>query len=90
MAENKYSDIVNNGWNKWAVYVIKELERLGDGQEDLNKDIGQIRTDIAQIRTNLETLKTELRIKSGIWGAIGGSIPVAIAIGVWIIQYLVG
>lgn len=85
-----------NGWAEWSRYVLKELERLGKGQEgfrielsqsrsELTKEIAQSRseltTELSQIRTELATLK----VKSGIWGAVGASIPVLIMLG---IQYL--
>jgi hypothetical protein len=49
--------------------VLKELENLGRVQEDIRKDITLIREEIAS-----------LKVKSGVWGLVGGMIPVAIAI----------
>lgn len=54
-----------NGWNAWGKHVLLELGRLNDKLESVDKTVGQVRIDIGQ-----------LKIKSGIFGAIGASIPV--------------
>jgi hypothetical protein len=58
-----------NGWGEYRKMVLKELENLGRVQEDIRKDITLIREEIAS-----------LKVKSGVWGLVGGMIPVAIAI----------
>ncbi len=63
-----------NGWNEWAKYVLKELERLNEGQKETNDQMQLLRTDVAM-----------LKVKAGIWGAVAGSIP---AIGTLIIALL--
>lgn len=61
---------VQNGWNEWSKYVLKELERLNTCQERIEHDIGTIKTEIAT-----------LKVRSGVWGGVAGLIP---AIGVLI------
>lgn len=64
-----------NGWNEWSKFVLKELERLNHCYENLNKTAGRIQTEIAM-----------LKVKSGIWGAIGGAIPVMIGLVIWLLR----
>ncbi len=55
-----------NGWSKEGLYVRKELERLSKGQESLFRKLNEINVQIAM-----------LKVKSGIWGAVGAMIPIA-------------
>ncbi len=32
----------SNGWHEWSKYVLKELERLNDEQEKINKKIDKL------------------------------------------------
>lgn len=50
----------DNGWKEWKNHVLSELQRLEP-----------IQTDITDIKVAIGKLK----VKSGIWGAIGGIIP---------------
>jgi len=60
---------VQDTWREWSRHVLAELKRLNEAQEDLNKDLQRISIDIAM-----------LNVKSGIWGLIGGLIPVAVMV----------
>lgn len=70
MAEERKGD---DGWNEWKRHVLAEMERLGDGQEKMDDKLKVIHTDIAT-----------LKVKAGIWGAIAGFIPSAIAV-IWML-----
>lgn len=59
----------SDGWGEWSRHVLKTLE-------DQGLDIRDIRNSIALIQTEIAVLK----VKSGIWGAMGGMIPVLIAV----------
>ena len=50
-----------NGWGKYEYYVLKELERQANKQNEICQCLINIKTEIA-------TLKT----KASIWGALGG------------------
>jgi len=65
----------NNGWNEWSKYVLKELERLDLTMKDISKNMEENNRVLAQ-----------LQVKAGVWGAIGGAIPVSIAILLWIVK----
>jgi hypothetical protein len=64
----------DNGWNEWSKHVLAELIRLNTCYDDMSKNMNQIRIEIAM-----------LQVKSGIWGAIGGCIPVIITILIYIV-----
>jgi len=63
----------SNGWNEWSRHVLAELTRLNDGVQDLEKKLNKMEVE------NTREI-TALKIKAGLWGAIGASIPAAIAI----------
>ena len=65
-----------NGWNKWSKHVIVELERLNGCYTTLDNKLDDVRIEIAK-----------LKVKAGVWGAFGGAIPVAIALGVWAVEH---
>lgn len=66
-----------DGWEQWGKYVLKELERLNACYTSLDKNVTDVKVEIAR-----------LKVKSGVWGAIGGVIPVAIGLGIWAIKSL--
>jgi len=63
----------NDDWEKWSVFVLKELERLNDCYEESRKELTRIGNEIT-------TLKTEMKIKGGIWGAIGAMVPICVGL----------
>lgn len=66
----------DNGWDEWSKYVLKELERLNACYENIETDLRKIHVEIAT-----------LQVKAGIFGAIGGAIPVIVIIA---LSYLKG
>jgi len=54
--------------------VLNELKRLNRNYESIQREIGVLRTELAT-----------LKVKSGVWGAAGAMVPVAIML---IIQLL--
>ncbi len=62
-------------WNQWSKYVLKELERLNTCIEGQKDKLNRISIDIAR-----------LKVKSGMWGAIGGAIPICILLAVWLVK----
>jgi len=73
-------EVKYNGWNEWAKYVLKSIERLEhnittlEDKADINKL--EVLKEIADIKREIAMLKT----KSAMWGAIAASIPVIIGI----------
>ena len=74
----------NNGWHEWGKFVLKELERLNKVISDLmnayNQELKGIRADISKMEVNNSKDITALKVKSGVWGLIGGLIPVLITV----------
>lgn len=68
-----------NGWSQWSIFVLKELERL-------TECIKQVETTVNEIHTELQVHKEQFRQKASVWGLVGGAIPVAIMIGVYVIK----
>ncbi len=65
----------NGTWDKWSKHVLLELKRLGTGQDNHNVLLSEIKAQIAT-----------LKVKSGIWGMIGGAIPVAVGLAIWLLK----
>lgn len=59
----------SNGWGEWSKFVLKELERL-------NTCIGHIDEEMKRVSVEIAMLK----VKSGVWGLIGGCIPIVISL----------
>jgi hypothetical protein len=69
--------VADEDWNEYRRLVLAELTRLTERIDGLSAQISRLESDVA-------VLKSEIRLKSGVWGAIAGAIPAAVAI-VWII-----
>ena len=54
-----------NGWDEWKRHVLAELQ-----------SIRKMREDISFIRAEIAALK----VKSGIWGAIGAGVMIIVSI----------
>ena len=61
-------------WSQWEKYVVEQLKSHEEDHDEIQKALVQIRIDIAM-----------LKVKSGIWGAIGASIPI---IGMVLFEFL--
>lgn len=64
-----------DGWQEWSKYVLAELKELSRLYDCLDKKVGNMRVDIAT-----------LKVKAGIWGLIGGMIPVALIVVLWLLK----
>jgi hypothetical protein len=62
-----------NGWAEWSKYVLKELERLNDVFLRLETKVDRMSKDMAELRVRSGFL-------SGIYGMVGGLIPIAVMI----------
>lgn len=61
--------VEKDDWGVWSKHVLHELERLNKSYEHLRKEMSGIREELAV-----------LKFKSGLWGAVGASIPVIMMI----------
>jgi len=69
-----------DNWTKYQKLVLNELERLSGCHDKMNNKMDnfqeQIGTKIGEVRIEIAMLK----VKSGIWGLMGGLIPVLVLI----------
>jgi len=73
-----------NGWNDYQKLVLNKLDDHSNSLEDLNKEVKSIRiTDVPNLQVEIAMLK----IKAGIWGAVAGAIPAALAVVYVWLQY---
>lgn len=63
----------SNGWNEWSRHVLAELKRFNLMINELDSKLNKMEVE------NTKEI-TALKVKAGLWGAIGASIPAAIAI----------
>jgi len=69
-----------NGWSKWENHVLAELERFGKSIDKLGEVNSGEHTDIRQLISKSNGEIQALKVKAGIWGLFGGSIPAVVAI----------
>jgi hypothetical protein len=60
-----------NGWLEYQKLVLSELERLDQDIKGLRKEIAELHDDTLQ-----------LKLKAGIWGAVGAAIPVTMLLAI--------
>lgn len=58
-----------NGWIEYRRSVLENIQDNKSETKDQAKEIGKLREEIAV-----------LKVKAGVWGLVGGAIPVAIFI----------
>lgn len=61
-------------WEEWKNHVLEELV-------DLKGQHGKIQDSLTALHIDMATLK----VKAGIWGLVGGAIPVLVGVAVQII-----
>ena len=60
-------EVNNQSWQQWRKWIYEELKRHAEKLETIEQSVNDMKVEIAM-----------LKVKSGIWGLIGGCIPVAI------------
>ena len=73
-----------SGWADKSYFVLQELKRLNENVRQVDKKLtaykdGSAR-ELSELMNQFATLKAQFEIKSGIWGLLGGGIPVIILI----------
>ena len=63
------ASVDGNGWSKYEKLVMDKLD-------ELDARFGNVEEMLTQVRVDIATLK----VKAGLWGGIGGLIPVVIAL----------
>lgn len=67
----------SNGWNEWGKHVLSELKRFNEWNNEL-----------ADTQRDILVQISALKVKAGIWGVIGGSVPVIIGLAIWFLRSL--
>lgn len=75
------SETEPDGWDQWRNKVLADLKAI-------NAKIDRIDGALDRVRIDLAVTRTELRIKSGLWGALGGLVPVLMALLIWLVRTL--
>jgi len=65
----------DDGWKEYQIHVLAELKRLNTCYNGLDEKVNKLCKDIAT-----------LKVKSGVWGIIGGGIPIVILLGIWLLK----
>ncbi len=60
---------MNGDWPEWSRFILAELKRLNEVQEKIDTKLQKVTIDIAM-----------LKVKSGVWGMMGGLIPIIIVL----------
>jgi len=68
-----------NGWEEWRNHILSEQCRFNKQQEQIFHKLNHLEVSVGQ-----------LKIKSGIWGMLGGLIPVVIALIIILIKFSMG
>ena len=72
-----------DGWDEYRRHVLSELISLNKSLEKLNDRFSAfLSTDISNIKVEVATLK----VKAGLWGLLGASIPSSIAVLVYFLR----
>jgi hypothetical protein len=67
--------MTDDNWQTWSKFVLTDLERLRAQIAELDTKFDSLKDDqISKLKIEIAMLK----VKSGVWGSIGGLIPVVI------------
>jgi hypothetical protein len=66
----------DDDWKQYQKYVLNELQRHNKLLEKINDKISKVDSEIAT-----------LKVKSGLWGMLGATIPLAIAMSFKILNF---
>ncbi len=89
---------VTNGWDEWKNHVLAELTRFIDvaGTLATKDSVKGVETWCSSIDKKLEKLSNEysgfkgkMEAKAGVYGLIGGLIPVCVAVGVGVVLHFI-
>lgn len=77
--------MAENGWNEYSKLVLHELERLNDCRDKDLKKLSEFRDCVKRSFEQIKVDLAVLKVKAGIWGFAGASIPIVL----WIVLELV-
>jgi hypothetical protein len=62
----------SNGWNEWSRYVLRALEDSRGERAAILKTLNSLELEFVSFRA-------QMAMRAGVWGALAGVIPVAVA-----------
>lgn len=65
----------NNDWVEYRKHILLTMESLAKADQKATDERNELRKEIANINTQIGILK----VKSGVWGAVGSAIILLIA-----------
>ncbi|MHA2266036.1 MAG: hypothetical protein ACXAEN_26890 [Candidatus Thorarchaeota archaeon] len=65
----------SNTWSKYELYVMETLAALKEEVIQLRRDIRDLRADMSSYEKITAADIRELKVRSGIYGLVGGMIP---------------
>ena len=63
-----------NGWEQWQNHILIELKRLSDACEGFPRAMEDLTKKVNDEMTELKTDIAMLKVKSGVYGLVGGAI----------------
>lgn len=62
-----------NDWNEYRRLILEELKQHGEQLSSIKKQLDEMNL---KLNIDIASMKKELEVKSGLFGVIGGLIPV--------------
>ena len=86
-----------NGWGEYKRLVMFRLDEINQNMQALNtnmvefqknvvRDVTDVNNRVDGACTDVKCLQTEMKIKSGVWGLLGGAIPASVILAVELIK----
>ena len=73
----------NNGWSEWKNHVLLELKKNEVDHASIMVKLDDLAVNkVSQLNQAISALQ----VRSGVWGLMGGLIPVLIVLVVWYIE----
>ena len=67
-----------NGWNEYKRDILHRFDEQKDETRKLEQKVDALTEKINRYIISHEVFKKEMKIKSGIWGFVAGSMPFAL------------
>ena len=79
MTNGDIVEVSENSWFAWSKHVLMQLETDSKCLHELKKEVFALKIEI-------QGLKKDMQYRCGVWGMIGGALPVALGLAIWAIK----
>ena len=69
-------------WGEYQQLVLSELTRLSGDVKMIHEALTKFQKDNAALERDIKIELAILKVKAGVWGLMGGAIPIVIALAV--------